>query len=357
MRWLARPYKMVRVIIKIDVLLCFDQFQRHMSTPSNTGDTWKRFFRFGIGTLLILVTVFCVWLSFVVRRATTQRRAVEIVTEAGGSLHYQHETRRWPLPHHEFPSAATFDASLNPPGNLLLRRWLGDDFFRKIVMIDLVEKKAGQVENLAALANLDGLLWLNLGYNEVTDEGLSVLGQMSQLRVLCLDRNRFTDQGLAHLTELQRLEQLDLSMNRHLDGSGLEYVAQLKSLKDLDLQLLPNLDGDSLAALKGHPTLEQLMIGQTPLSDEHLRHLSSIPNLWQLGIDRTNVTDKGVIYLAENSNLKHLYLEGSGITDRCVESLARMSTLEYLSLTNTQTTDAGIRRFKQAAPGCMVQKN
>lgn len=356
MRSLAPRDKIVRLIAKNRDSL-FGQFEQPMSTRSNTGKTWKRFFRFGIGTLLILVTVFCVWLGVVVRRATTQRRAVAIIGDAGGSVHYQHETRSWPLHHPEFSSDRTFDPSLDPPGHSWQRQWLGDDYFRKIVMIDLVEKKAGQVENLTALTKLNGLLWLNLGYCEVTDEGLSVLGRMSQLRVLCLDRNRFTDQGLAHLTELQHLELLDLSMNRNLDGSCLEYVAQLKSLKDLDLQLLPNLDGDSLAALNGHPTLEELMIGQTPLSDEHLRNLSSIPNLWQLGIDRTNVTDKGVMYLAEHLRLKHLYLEGSGITDRCLESLARMSTLEYLSLTNTQTTDAEIRRFKQAAPGCMVQKN
>lgn len=325
-----------------------------MPTDSKTGRIWKRFFRFRIRTLLIVVTVFCVWLSFVVYRADTQRRAVEIVFEAGGTVHFEHEAHSWPLPHTEFWSDITFDVNRDLPGPRWLREQLGDDYFRKAVMFDLAEKKAGSVGNLTSFAKLRSLLWLDLGYNEVTDDGLAALGRMTQLRVLCLDRNRITDEGLAHLTGLQQLESLDLSMNRNLDGSCLKCVAQLRSLMDLDLQILPNLDGDFLAALAGHSTLEELMIGQTPLRDEHLRHLSTIPNLWRLNIDRTDVTDAGVIYLADNLRLMHFHLEGTGITDQCVERLARMSTLEHLVVSDTQITAAGIERLKQALPNCTV---
>lgn len=327
-----------------------------MGTRSDNPKGWRHHSRFSVGTLLIVVTILGIWLGIVVQHAAEQRNAVAIVTDAGGTVHYKHEARDWPLPHSNFSSSHTFDIRRSPTGPQWLRERLGDEYFRDVVMIDLVEKTAGSAENLAALTKLSGLLWLNLGRCEVTDDGLYQLGRMPQLRVLCLDRNRFTDEGVAHLRYLNELEFLDLSANFRLDGPCLEYVARIGSLKELDLQLIRKLDGDQLKALHGHPTLETLMIGQTPLRDEHLRHLSAIPNLKQLAIDRTKVTDEGVIYLADNFQLNRLYLEGPDITDRCLDSLAQMSSLEVLSLGETRITDSGIDKFKQAAPNCKVSE-
>ena len=325
-----------------------------MPNQETSDRSWRRFFRIGIGTLLVLVSILCLWFGLVVNPVLQQRQVVEFVKNSGGTVHFEHEAYRWPLPHPEFSSDLTFDESKEVPGPSWLKYLIGEDLFRKPVMIDLAEKEAGQVNNLRALVKLDDVLWLNLAFNEVTDEGLAPIGEMNQLRVLCLDRNRLTDQGLVHLANLQQLELLDLSMNSRLDGSCLKHVGQLCSLKDLDLQLLPRLDGDALEHLSGHGSLQELMIGQTPLRDEHLRHLSQIPNLWQLGLDRTNITDKGVAYIADNFRLKHLYLEGPKITGECLKSLVRMPTLEYLSLRNTNVTDEEIEEFNKVLPKCFV---
>src|SRR6185503_2145177 len=98
------------------------------------GRSWKRFFRFGIGTLLIVVTAFGVWLGYIVHQATVLRVATAILMKAGGTVHFRHEAHRWPLPHTEFSSSLTFDVNREPSGPRWLRRWLGEEYFQEIVM-------------------------------------------------------------------------------------------------------------------------------------------------------------------------------------------------------------------------------
>ena len=51
----------------------------------------KRFFRFSLGTLLIVVTVLCVWLGLKVRQVEKQKEAVAWVKENLGWVRYNYE--------------------------------------------------------------------------------------------------------------------------------------------------------------------------------------------------------------------------------------------------------------------------
>jgi len=54
----------------------------------------RRFFRYSLRTLFIVVTVFCIWMAFAAIRARDQRYAVDAILEAGGSVSYEHQIPR-----------------------------------------------------------------------------------------------------------------------------------------------------------------------------------------------------------------------------------------------------------------------
>ena len=52
----------------------------------------RRWFRFGLRTLLIFLTVLCVWLGFQVNAARRQHAAVQAILQAGGTVAYDYQT-------------------------------------------------------------------------------------------------------------------------------------------------------------------------------------------------------------------------------------------------------------------------
>ena len=46
--------------------------------------------RFKLATLLLLLTLLCIWLGVQVNRARTQHKVVEWVMQNGGDVHYDH---------------------------------------------------------------------------------------------------------------------------------------------------------------------------------------------------------------------------------------------------------------------------
>ncbi len=54
----------------------------------------RRFFRYSLRTLMIVVAVFCVWLGFTAKRARDQRLAVEAIRAVHGGISFQHQLDR-----------------------------------------------------------------------------------------------------------------------------------------------------------------------------------------------------------------------------------------------------------------------
>ncbi len=51
----------------------------------------RRFFRYSLRTLMLVVTVFCVWMGITANQARDQKQAVEVVLGLGGTVLYEHE--------------------------------------------------------------------------------------------------------------------------------------------------------------------------------------------------------------------------------------------------------------------------
>ncbi len=195
----------------------------------------RRWWQYSLRTFFVLLTVFCVWFGWQVRRAAQQRHAVEAIH---GSVIY--------------------DA---PYGGGLHEQLLGFDFFHDVVRVDIYDPRSN---DLTPLAQLSGLKTLNLFGVRIND--LRPLAGLTRLETLDLRRTPIVDvRSLAGLSSLQILYLDDTKVRdlrplaelsiRELQLSGtpvsdVSPLARLTSLRGLDLASTQVRDVNPLAKLK-----------------------------------------------------------------------------------------------------------
>lgn len=233
----------------------------------------RRFFRYSLRTLFVVVTVFCVWMGMIAKAARDQRLAVEAIQEAGGTVYYQHQVsvdRVSPSLSYSVlqPSWPGFD----PPGPAWLRKLIGDEYFFSVWNIILNGPKIND-RDVAAVKRLTKLEILSLKSTNVTDAGLVHLTELTNLQFLCLFKSQFTDAGLEHLKRLTNLQTLDLGSTRVSD-TGLENLKGLTNLRELKLE-------------------------NTKITDAGLESVKRLANLQVLHLNETQVTAEGVAKLQQ----------------------------------------------------------
>jgi hypothetical protein len=140
-------------------------------------------FQFSLRGLLVLMAVLAVLLGGAVNRAHQQRKAVAMIRQWGGLVYYDHQLINGRA---KYPPPAE-----QPPGPKWLRSLVGDDFFRRVVVVDL-------------------------SGTQVSDNDLEILGDLPSVRVLFLVGTQLTDKSLEHVRRMPRLEALNLT-NRQPD--------------------------------------------------------------------------------------------------------------------------------------------
>src|SRR5689334_19583107 len=103
-----------------------------------------KWLRFSLRTLLLLIAVLCVWLGIQVNAARRQREAVTAILKAGGTVYYDYQFVPLPRPlgsPRGWGSDKQFDKSQSPPGPAWLRQWVGDEYFRTVVLVNFYDAK------------------------------------------------------------------------------------------------------------------------------------------------------------------------------------------------------------------------
>ncbi len=220
----------------------------------------RRWLQFSLRTLMIVVTVFCILLGTVVKRARDQRQAVEAIREAGGLIVYDYERDQ-----------------RGPPGPEWLRRLAGIDLFAKVVSVSADHPSIG-------------------GSATMTDKEMVHLTLFPDLQSLDLQgQNNVTDVGVGHLRGLKQLETLWLS-NTNISDDGVAYLQKLRKLNLLALE--GTKIGDvGLAKLSDMTSLRDLYLHNTQITDDGLVHLKGITNLQNLDLSGTQISDAGLVYL------------------------------------------------------------
>jgi hypothetical protein len=217
----------------------------------------RRWLRFSVRGLIVLVLVVGGSLGWLVRGARVQRHALTAIRRAGCNYTYD-----WQYVGGEF-------RPFTRPGwpEWLVTR-LGEDYF-------------GHVKSVH--------LWIFRAPDEVppTDyekriivDALAQVGNLSQLEELKIIGTEAGDTGLADLKRLTRLKRLTLG------DAGLTDPVFLETMTEL----------------------EDLNLNDSPVGDAGLTHLEGLGRLRSLALVGTDITDAGLACLKGLAGLQELYL-------------------------------------------------
>jgi hypothetical protein len=151
---------------------------------------WRRYLRFSVRGLIVLVLVVGAGLGRIVRQAHIQRDAVAAILKTGGTIFYDWEQR---------------DGKVIPGGKLWAPTWLVDligvDYFGHPTVAEIRWRWMGTDAALAQVGRLTQLQVLNVSSPSLSDAGLARLKGLTKLSILDLAGTQVTDAGV---NELQR---------------------------------------------------------------------------------------------------------------------------------------------------------
>jgi hypothetical protein len=247
------------------------QFRRVADMAAGTiSRPWRRYLRFSLRGLIVVVIVIGVglgWMVRTIRSARIQREAVAAVRTYPGYVFYDWE---W--------SNGVFIRGGRPWAPKWLIDLIGIDFFGNVTNIGLSRSSVAPNAVIAAVGNLSGLQRLSLSGTSVADGDLAHLTRLTDLSDLFLANTKVSDAGLAHLEGLNRLSSLELH-DTPVTDAGLVHLQRLTGLRNLCLAKTPVTDG-GLAHLNGLTKLSVLNVMYTRVSGTGANHLKqALPSL------------------------------------------------------------------------------
>ncbi len=222
---------------------------------------------------------------------------------------------------------------------------LPDEPQYSLVKLEMRGSRSVQDADLAKLAQVAALQWLDLSDTKITNGGLSQLVGLSALTTLKLAETTVSDEGLASVVEnCPMLKRLDIG-HTACTAEVLKVLAPLRQLEDLSLSGLPVGDAQ-LGQLASHPNLKMLSLQETQVTGPGLGALAAVASLSNLALSDTNVGDQGTQQLAQCKQLETLVLNHCQLTDSGLEHLATLPRLVCLEIwDNQQLHDEGLAKL------------
>lgn len=255
----------------------------------------RRWLRFSLRTIFVLVTLYCGWLAFLTFRAQEQHRAVNRIEQLHGAVGYGFE----------IDVDGNWKRNAQPLVPAWIRGRMGEDYFRSVAIVNFHENADPTDDDLRVLADLCDVQQLSFSNcRKITDNGLSHLSNLAHLKILVLDGTSILGPGLRNLLPL-----------RHLEG---------------------------------------LTFSSTPLSDDGLEYLAAMPHLRWLHLNDTDISDDGLRRLSKSRSLQSLQLVNTRVTDAGLKHLESLDGLETVLLRGTKATPEGRAALRKALPNCRV---
>ena len=232
------------------------------------------------------------------------------------------------------------------------------------------EITAEQIQSLQSRTDLKELV---IWGGPMTKDRLEPISRLTWLTGLVLGEMPVDDGIFEYLAPLRNLEYLAIAYtNIQGDFTTLSGLP----LKDVRLEGCRRVGDLCAKTLATFPTLRQLEIHMTGLTDSGLKHFenSHLEVLWlgpritdtgmkmvgtmrrlrHLDVCAHLVTDDGVRELIALPDLEVLWLTRCRITDDVIPLLADCRNLRELNVRHTEVTDQGIERLRQALPHCRI---
>lgn len=133
---------------------------------------------------------------------------------------------------------------------------------------------------------------------------------------------------------------LDLRNNKELEKSQRAILKQRMKKSDAKkMDLRHACVDDDLLLLSGKPSLTEVDVSDSNVSDRGIENLVTVPHLQVLNLTRTRV--KTLSEISKLKRLRYLTLDNTAVDDNSLKALKGLE-LKYLSLGETLITDSGI---------------
>jgi hypothetical protein len=148
-------------------------------------------------------------------------------------------------------------------------------------------------------------------------------------------------QALARLREMVEIPD---HLGFNTDGEPVEILLFQCKVTDADME-----------SFRFFPTFETINVGECPITDAGLVHLSEMHKLHFLDLaDNERITDAGLAHIRHLRSLSTLNLFGCSITDAGLVSLRTLSSLRRLIVDENILGDEAIRDVLEAIPGLRI---
>jgi hypothetical protein len=255
-------------------------------------------------------------------------------------------------------------------GDRFLANLEGFDQMGSLVLRNMEVRKASSFEALRGMSRLQNV-WIN--GSPADPACLAYLAKADGLETLSLPRTRARDADLAWLATRSSLQTLEVDGSDVTDA-GLGALGDARALRDLEFRgtLAKITDAGVTTLVRGHtapakleagPTLQELILPETTLTDASLASLATLPRLWNLGLPGSAITDAGVATFAKrvpkdgDMTMGLLDLSRTRITDRSLPILATFRFFNTLNLSGTAITDAGLAELNAGVPFVVYSLN
>jgi hypothetical protein len=136
-----------------------------------------------------------------------------------------------------------------------------------------------------------------------------------------------------------------------VDLVGVDYAGNV-----IRVDLTKRGSDEVLARVGNLGRLEELALGDSPVTDSGLAHLSRLTKLKWLYLPGTRISDSGLAHRKGLTRLKHLSLMETAVTDAGLAHLHGLSALEGLQAGDGQFTDAGVRELRKFLPSLSIPR-
>lgn len=168
---------------------------------------WRRFLRFSVRGLIIVVLLIAGWLGWIVHGARIQHEAVAAIIKDRGRIEYDWESH-----------SGCFSAAGTPWAPRWLTEQMGIDYFGHVTSVVLNSETNTTIAHVGRLNRLQRLELSHMGGH------LAHLSGLTKLTELQLKDTRLTDAGMAQLKQVLPLSDI------HPCGAAFQRAAQIDIL-------------------------------------------------------------------------------------------------------------------------------
>lgn len=328
--------------------------------PSPPSKTPRRWLRFRLRTLLVLVALVGIFLGLFLAPMRRERKAAALVKADAYSVSFEDPQWLFDYPRlqeflnsHEInPWRHVVTVRLNNPTDVQLAALESLPYLRYVEAHDLSDR---QIEPISKLKRLQ---WLNLSESGLTDLGVAQFMNLRSLDTLHLEQAHISGECFKRPSEWNSLNSFRLVDCKSLTDNGIENIGKLPVLSELtfegcdlddyQISLLANLSrltslklvgernaqGTGLHAFKGHLNLQTISFTNGGLNDAGLEAVAGLPQVTKLvADDSSSITAYSIRQLGGMKSLEYLSLRGCAqLGDEVTHSVVVIPQLKRLSL-------------------------